>query len=137
MRRSFLTRAIICLIPTLLAAALVVNAYLKDPEHYSGFKLGIDLSGGTILVYEVDQDASRHLTGPDGQGTRGRAKADSTLANALKRRIDPADLLGVVIRPIGESRVELILPYGGRSGGGQGLNQNEVEGRIELQVNLH
>jgi SecD/SecF fusion protein len=127
MRRTFLTRTIICLIPTLLAAALVVNAYLKDPEHFSGFKRGIDLSGGTILVYEVDQDASRHIAGNDAQGTRGRAKADATLANALKRRIDPADLLGVVVRPIGESRVELILPYGSRTEGGGGINQNEVE----------
>ena len=127
MRRPFLTRTIICLIPTLLAAWLVVRAYLKDPENYSGFKRGTDLSGGTILVYEVDQDASRHLAGPDGQGTHGRAKADATLAGALKRRIDPADLLGVVVRPIGESRVELILPYGARSEGGGGINQSEVE----------
>ena len=67
MKRTFTTRTILCLIPTLLASWLVVRAYLKDPEHLSGFKLGNDLRGGTILVYEVDQDASR----PAGEATAG------------------------------------------------------------------
>ncbi len=126
MKRSFLTRTIVCLIPTLIATGLVVRAYLKDPEGLSGFKRGIDLSGGTILVYEVDQDASKLSHGGD---TRmGRAKADTALADSLKRRIDPTDILGVVIRPLGESRVEIILPYGSPSEGGkEGVNQSEVE----------
>ena len=34
---------------------------------------------------------------------------------SLKRRIDPADLYNVTIRPVGESRVEIILPTGGRN----------------------
>lgn len=131
MKRSFLTRTIICLIPTVIAAILVVHAYLKDPEGLSGFKRGIDLSGGTILVYEVDQDASKLSRGND--PSAGRAKADTVLADSLKRRIDPADILGVVIRPLGESRVELILPYGARSEAGKGnINQDEVEKVKEL-----
>ena len=85
-------------------------AYLKDPVNLTGFKLGIDLSGGTILVYEVDQERPSRI--PVGRpGTGGRAKADASLADALKRRIDPSDLRGVIIRPIGESRVEILMPY--------------------------
>ncbi|HEX3152215.1 MAG TPA: protein translocase subunit SecD [Gemmataceae bacterium] len=122
MPRTFLTRTILVLLPTLLAAGWVARAYLKDTEHFTGFKLGIDLKGGTILVYEVDQDASKlQSRGSDG----GRVKADAALAGALKRRIDPADLLGVVIRPIGESRVEILLPYGSQADGG--VSQGEVE----------
>jgi SecD/SecF fusion protein len=127
MQRSFLTRTLIAVVPTLIATFLVVNAYLKDPEHLSGFKRGIDLSGGTILVYEVDQELSKLSRGADA-GT-GRAQADTAMAESLKRRIDPTDLLAVVIRPVaGGNRVEIILPYGARSGEGkEGVNQSEVE----------
>lgn len=127
MQRKFLSRTIICLIPTVIATILVVHAYLKDPEHLSGFKRGIDLSGGTILVYEVDQELSKQSRASD--ANQGRARSDSALAESLKRRIDPADLLGVIVRPsAGGSRVEIVLPYGARAGeGGPGLNQSEVE----------
>ena len=97
----------------------------------SGFKLGIDLSGGTILVYEVDQDASKLSQG--GTASQGRAQADTALAESLKRRIDPADILGVVIRPLGKSRVEIILPYADRQEDGkQGAKQGEVDRVKEL-----
>jgi SecD/SecF fusion protein len=127
MQRSFLSRTIICLIPTVIATILVVHAYLKDPDHLSGFKRGIDLSGGTILVYEVDQELSKQSRASD--AGQGRARSDSALAESLKRRIDPADLLGVIVRPsAGGTRVEIVLPYGARaSEGGTGLNQSEVE----------
>ena len=126
MKRSFLSRTIICLIPTLLATFLVVRAYLHDPVGLSGFKRGIDLSGGTILVYEVDQELSKQSRGSD--AGPGRAKSDSALAESLKRRIDPTDLLGVVIRPLGETRVEIILPYGTKKGDSkEGVSEDEVE----------
>src|SRR5262245_33211739 len=129
MRRNFLTRTIICLIPTLLAAFLVVRAYWKDPEHYSGFKLGIDLRGGTILVYEVDQELSKESRGPD---VGGRAVVDNAMAEALKRRIDPADLLSVIIRPLG-NRVEIVLPYGTRAGESKsGVSSSDVDRIKEL-----
>ena len=35
------------------------------------------------------------------------------MAAFLKRRIDPADLYNVTIRPVGETRFEIILPTGG------------------------
>ena len=66
-QRSFLTRTILCLLPTLLATGLVVKAYFKDPDGLSGFKLGNDLSGGTILVYEVDQELSKQAKGERSQ----------------------------------------------------------------------
>ena len=127
MRRSFLTRTIICLIPTLLATGLVIWAYLKDPVNYTGFKLGIDLSGGTILVYEVDQELSKQQSRSGDPGSGGRATADASLAGALKRRIDPSDLRGVVIRPIGESRVEILMPYKAPEPGQEGASGNDVE----------
>ncbi|MFM7152210.1 MAG: SecDF P1 head subdomain-containing protein, partial [Gemmataceae bacterium] len=102
--RRFLPRILICLIPTLLALIIVAWAYYRY-EHVdgSGFRLGVDLVGGTILVYEIDDTK-----------TKDTQFSKDELAAALKRRIDPADLYNITIRPVGESRVEIILPTGGR-----------------------
>ena len=75
-----------------------------------GFKLGVDLVGGTILVYEIDlrkqQDDDKDTLRPD--------RDINVLAESLKRRIDPNDLYNIIIRPAGgEGRVEIILPTGG------------------------
>ncbi|QEH36230.1 bifunctional preprotein translocase subunit SecD/SecF [Aquisphaera giovannonii] len=64
-------------------------------------KLGIDLSGGTILVYEVAQEN----IGPN-------FNMDDLIA-ALKQRIDPQGVMETPIRKIGSNRVEIILPQAG------------------------
>lgn len=89
------------MVPVVLGIGVCAWAY------YAGkFRLGVDLVGGTILVYEVDTSKQQ-----------GEEIKPDELAAALKRRIDPADLYNVTIRPIaGETpRVEIILPTGGQS----------------------
>ena len=61
-------------------------------------KLGIDLSGGTILVYEVMKD-----TLPPG------FSMDELIA-ALKNRIDPQGVREIPIRKLPPYRLEIILP---------------------------
>jgi SecD/SecF fusion protein len=61
-------------------------------------KLGIDLSGGTILVYEVSKD---------NLGTNFNM---DELISALKQRVDPQGVKETPIRKIGSNRIELILP---------------------------
>ncbi|MGP0064417.1 MAG: protein translocase subunit SecD [Isosphaeraceae bacterium] len=61
-------------------------------------KLGIDLSGGTILVYEVD---TSNL--PPGFNM-------DELVSALKKRADPEGVKEIPIRKIGNHRIEIILP---------------------------
>ncbi len=61
-------------------------------------KLGIDLSGGTILVYEVIKD-----TVPPG------FNLDELIA-ALRYRIDPQGVREIPIRKLGPYRFEIILP---------------------------
>src|SRR5437763_628281 len=100
----FFTRIIVCLVPTLLTLGVVAWAYFQYEHGKGGFRLGVDLAGGTILVYEVDETKM-----PD------NFKAED-LAAALKKRIDPADLYNITIRPVpgNPPRVEIILPTGGR-----------------------
>ena len=61
-------------------------------------KLGIDLSGGTILNYQVQQP-------PPPGFTLGK------MVLALNRRINPTGVTDITIRPIGSDQVEITLPH--------------------------
>ncbi len=81
----------------LIAGFTLIGLYsLWPPE--KKLKLGIDLSGGTILVYQVD---TKNL--PPG------FKMDE-LVSALKKRADPEGVKEIPIRQIGSHRIEIILP---------------------------
>ena len=108
--RPFFWKIVLCLTPCLLAGWVTTNAILKYVNGESGgFKLGVDLVGGTILVYEIDM---RKQLDQDKKFDAGQDT--NLLASSLKRRIDPNDLYNITIRPAGgEGRVEIILPTGG------------------------
>ena len=58
--RSFFWKFVICLVPCLAAAWVTTDAVTKFVRGESGgFKLGPDLPGGTILVYEIDVRKSK------------------------------------------------------------------------------
>ena len=77
-----------------LAVAVVVIVFSDGP------KLGIDLSGGLILIYEVDQDKKD----PDKP-----VDMDKMIA-AIKMRVDPSSIKEVTIRPYGAEQIEIIIP---------------------------
>ncbi len=115
MRRNFLRSFLICLVPTLLAAFFVGLGFYNQSVGKAGFRQGIDLAGGTILIYEVDKDQLKGNWG---------SEDIKQLADKLKKRIDPNDLQNVVVRPLGTERVEIILPFAG-SNTGEGKANNE------------
>lgn len=78
----------------LVFTALAIWA-VSDP---SKFILGPDLSGGTILIYSVNQKE------------KGESIPMDKLIGSLKERLDPAGLFNYVIRPLGGDRVEIIMP---------------------------
>ena len=49
-------KVVLCIVPMLLSGAIVGEALAKYNAGRGGFKLGVDLVGGTILVYEIDPD---------------------------------------------------------------------------------
>src|SRR3954453_5811079 len=107
MQRNYLRGRLICLAPLAVAGYFVA---------FGEYRKGIDLAGGTILTYEVDtsKTASRLAVGkgqPDAD--TGKLSSDDLkkLAESIKRRIAPADLYNVVVRPVGGNRVEIILPF--------------------------
>ena len=64
-------------------------------------KQGLDLAGGTSLIYEID--------------TQGLEKEEvgglsQKMLPILRRRIDPTNVANIVMRPLGDTRIEIQLP---------------------------
>jgi SecD/SecF fusion protein len=79
-------------------AALTVGALLCIfPQTGFGLKKGIDLSGGTILVYEVKE------------GTRTSGNTMDELIASLQKRVNPEGVADIPIRKVGNNRIEIIL----------------------------
>ena len=81
--------------------------------------LGVDLRGGTILVYEIDPEKNQRTDGESGP----RVKSED-LIEPLTRRINPSGTQEIVLRPYGESEIEIIVPE---------VDQREVE-RIKKKL---
>lgn len=69
--------------------------------------LGVDLRGGTILVYEMDP--SKIDAGGAGEGGVPNITSED-LIEPLGRRINPSGTQEIVIRPYGDSQIEIIVP---------------------------
>ncbi|MEX1223216.1 MAG: hypothetical protein WEA31_01595, partial [Pirellulales bacterium] len=84
------------------ALAGVVITYFGWPP-----KLGIDLKGGTILIYEINQERL------------GDKEVDmDQLIGAIRERIDPSGVKQVVVQQYGEHQIEFVIPE---------VDQEEVE----------
>lgn len=89
----------------------------KKPEPRtwkSAIKLGIDLEGGTNLVFQAIESTDKKIT-PD---------IMAQMVTAVSRRINPTGTEEVVVRAVGKDRIEVIVP---------GANQEEVA-RIKRDI---
>jgi SecD/SecF fusion protein len=84
-----------------LIAVLVVIAVLALFPLEKKLKPGLDLAGGTSLIYGIDTE------GMSSDEVRGIA---SRMVPILMRRIDPTGVTNIVIRPQGDTRIEIQLP---------------------------
>lgn len=66
--------------------------------------LGIDLAGGTNLVYQVDREKADQL------GKRIDSEAMDKLRAGVSRRVDPAGTEEMTVRVVGDDRIEVIVP---------------------------
>jgi SecD/SecF fusion protein len=84
----------------LIIVLVVLAAWTLYPVQKT-LKQGIDLAGGTSLIYEID--------------TFGLSEADKKdlaqkMITVLRRRIDPANIQNLIWRPQGNSRFEIQMP---------------------------
>ncbi|MFZ0035405.1 MAG: protein translocase subunit SecD [Sedimentisphaerales bacterium] len=84
----------------LIIVLVVVAVWVLYPPS-STLKPGIDLAGGTSLIYEIDT-----------QGLGGLERKDlaQRMITVLRRRIDPANIQNLVWRPQGNTRFEIQMP---------------------------
>jgi SecD/SecF fusion protein len=74
-------------------------------------KYGIDLKGGSILVYEVDEEQTRLNAPTDGGAAMQNDGIDmNALVTAISNRINPGGVRETVVRPYGENQVEIVIP---------------------------
>jgi SecD/SecF fusion protein len=84
----------------LIAFLIVVSAvYVYPPSEK--LKAGLDLAGGTSLVYEID---SSDLAPAERRGLAER------MIPILLKRIDPTHVANIIMRPQSDTRIEIQLP---------------------------
>ena len=117
-------------------ALLVSLALIVVPDE--PFKMGLDLSGGTRLVYEFDFDQAVR----DGLISEQEAQ-DPTLVlgqivSIVRNRVDPTGVLEANIRPLGTSRIVVELPGtpGGSQVGGSSTLAEDLDERSPLSLKL-
>jgi SecD/SecF fusion protein len=85
----------------LLIAFLILISVLYIYPPSEKLKAGIDLAGGTSLIYEID---SSDLDPAERRGLAER------MIPILLKRIDPTHVANIIMRPQGDTRIEIQLP---------------------------
>ena len=84
----------------LIIAFLIVAVWTLYPANKT-LKPGLDLAGGTSLIYEID---AQGLLPEEKKGL------STKMITILRRRIDPANIQNLVWRPQGNTRFEIQMP---------------------------
>lgn len=67
------------------------------------FRLGIDLAGGTNLVYQVDREKAL-------ESDKDLDRSLDNMVGAIARRVNPSGTEEVTVRRVGSDRIEIIIP---------------------------
>jgi len=86
---------------SLIVALVVLAIWTLNPPKFDKLKPGIDLAGGTSLMYEINT-----------QGLESHEISDlaQRMITVLRRRIDPAGIQNIIWRPQGDTRFEIQMP---------------------------
>ncbi|RMG34338.1 MAG: protein translocase subunit SecD, partial [Planctomycetota bacterium] len=117
---KFATRLSIVMLALFLSLAPFAYHVVNGRSWTEAIRLGIDLAGGTNLVFQVDVEAARK------EGKDVAASIDRMIG-AISRRINPSGTEEVVVRKVGRDRIEVIIP---------GADPQVVEEKKRLMTNL-
>src|SRR5215471_15881791 len=88
---------------SLILGSILVSTFVVL---FGEYKLGVDLKGGVILVYEVNEIETAQLR-------RGAAENQwnmGQLIAVISKRLNPTGLKEIVVRPFGPKQVEIVVP---------------------------
>src|SRR5512133_445584 len=92
---------------TLIALVLIVFVYAIFPigttSPIPNLKPGIDMKGGTSLLYEIKVPP----------GTPIASNLSTEMMGSLKKRVDPNGVRNLIWRPQGATRLEIQMPASG------------------------
>ncbi len=85
----------------ILVGALIVASIVALYPPSKSLKQGIDLAGGTSLIYAIDTE---------GLGAAEQRDLAQRMITVLRRRIDPGGIQNLIWRPQGNTRFEIQMP---------------------------
>src|SRR5688572_16060226 len=95
-------------------------------------KPGIDMQGGTSLLYEIKPPEGETATAAPAQVTYKGGLAEEVMG-ALKKRIDPQGVRNLVWRPHGDTRLEIQMPATPESQAADALGEQLGKAREALE----
>jgi SecD/SecF fusion protein len=87
----------------LILSTLLVTTFIVL---FHDYKLGVDLKGGAILVYGVNEIETKQLRRAGQEGDWSM----SQLIAVITKRLNPTGLKEIVVRPFGNNEVEIVVP---------------------------
>lgn len=103
------------------------------PEKSFGdlFRLGVDLAGGTNLVYEVKEGERAKI---ELSGEKSFDQIMNNLVGAVSRRANPSGAEDVTVRRVGQDRVEVIVPGADQAYIAEMKERISTAGTLEFEI---
>lgn len=102
--KEYGTKIGVSLLALVLALTPFITQLSSGKSLIDMFQLGIDLAGGTNLVYEVDSIAA------EAAGKEINKDSMDRLVGAVNKRLNPSGTEQITVRQVGKDRIEVIIP---------------------------
>jgi SecD/SecF fusion protein len=94
-----------CLLAITIGFVPFVNAQIQTGDWLNAIKLGIDLAGGSNMVFEIDKAAAK-AAGKENP----TADVMDKLVSRVSKRINAGGTEEITVRRVGKDRIEVIVP---------------------------
>jgi len=102
--RDYSTRIGVVLFTIILALGPFFSHWLTDGNPLDAIRLGIDLAGGTNMVFAVNKEEAEKT------GKEINSAVMDKMVASVSRRVNPTGTEEVTVRKVGSDRLEVIVP---------------------------